>query len=152
VRLFLVIAVALASVGVSNAQAPTAIKEVARLVEQRTFRGVTYPIYEYQGVFVEGDVLLQDYNDATGVVRQQLGAGEQIIGVIASPQVPLWSQWSQYKDLMVQTCIGPCKGTEVKTADGKLAIMPGGRSGRYFVFERVASKLQVDAVVIDWIE
>lgn len=147
-RLFLVMIVALASAGVSNAQAPTAIKEVARLVEQRTFRGVTYPIYEYQGVFVEGDVLIQDYNDATGVVRQQLRAGEQIIVVIASQQVPLWSQ---HKDLMVQTCIGPC-GKGVKTADGKIEIETGGNSGRYFVFERVASKLQVDAVVIDWIE
>src|SRR6185503_14611619 len=42
--------------GTSSGQVPTAIKDVAKFVRQLTQRGVTYRVYEYQGVFVEGEV------------------------------------------------------------------------------------------------
>jgi predicted sugar kinase len=145
-RLFLATILALASAGTSIAQAPTAIREVAKLVEMRTHAGTTYPVFDYEGVFVLGDVSLQDYNDATGVVRRELREGEQIVQVVASQQVPLMRQ--NHKDLSVQTCIGPC-GKGVKTADGKIEVTPGGE-GRYFIFERVALKLQLRAMW-DWI-
>jgi hypothetical protein len=145
-RLFLATILALTSAGTSIAQAPTAIREVAKLVEMRTHGGTTYPVFDYQGVFVLGDVSLQDYNDATGVVRRELREGEQIVQVVASQQVPLMRQ--NHKDLSVQTCIGPC-GKGVKTADGKIEVTPGGE-GRYFIFERVALKLQLRAMW-DWI-
>jgi hypothetical protein len=50
----------------------------------RTNLNETFPVFSYQGVFVLGDVSLQDYNDATGVVRRELRVGEEIIEVIAS--------------------------------------------------------------------
>ena len=145
-RLFLATILVVASVGTSTAQAPTAIREVAKLVEIRTHGGTTYPVFDYEGVFVLGEVSLQDYNDATAVVRRELREGEQIVQVVASQQVPLMRQ--NHKDLSVQTCIGPC-GKGVKTADGKIGVTPGGE-GRYFVFERVALKLQLGAMW-DWI-
>jgi len=138
-RMFLVAIIALASAGISSAQAPTSIRDVAKLVEMRTDGGATYPVFEYEGVSVSGDVLLRDYNDAIGIVRQKLRRGEQIIAVIASQQIPLQRQHG--KDLMVETCMPACNE---KRSDG-------GHSGRYFVFERVASKLQL-SVVSDWIE
>jgi hypothetical protein len=42
--------------GTSSGQVPTAIKDVAKFVRQLTQRAVTYRVYEYQGVFVEGEV------------------------------------------------------------------------------------------------
>jgi hypothetical protein len=110
-RLLLATTLTLASVIASSAQTPTRISEVAKLVEMRTFRGETYPIFNYQGVFVQGDVSLKDYNDTTAVVRQELRVGEEIIEVIASQQVSLYRQYG--KDLIVRTCVGPCgKGKE----------------------------------------
>jgi hypothetical protein len=75
-----------------------------------------------------------------------LREGEQIVQVVASQQVPLMRQ--NHRDLSVQTCIGPC-GKGVRTADGKREVTPGGE-GRYFIFERVALKLQLRAMW-DWI-
>lgn len=143
---FLAAALALASTGSSSAQVPTAIKDVAKFVEQRTFRGVTYPVYEYQGVFVEGDISLQDYNEATAVVRRELREAEQIIQVFASQQLP--QRRDNEKDMSVQTCIGSCgpKAEGVKTADGKIQFTVGGGEGRYFIFERVSGKLQLSAM------
>lgn len=144
-RWFLAAALALAS-STSSGQVPTAIRDVAKLVEQRTFRGVTYPIYEYQGVFVEGDVSLQDYNEATTVVRRELREGEQIIQVFASQQLP--QRRDSEKDLSVQTCIGSCgpKREGVKTADEKIQFAVGGGEGRYLIFERLSGKLQLSAM------
>ena len=147
-RLLLATTLMLASVVTSSAQTPTRISEVAKLIEMRTLRGETYPIFNYQGVYIQGDVSVQDYNDATAVVRQELRGGEVILEVIASPQVSLYRQYG--KDLIVRTCVGPCgKGT--KMPDGRTIVRPGGDSGRELVFERVADRLQV-SVRIDWIE
>lgn len=145
-RLFLATIVALVSAVTSGAQGPTSIREVAKLLEMRTHGGATYPVFEYQGVFVLGDVSLQDYNDATGMVRRELREGERIVQVFASQQVPL--RRDNGKDLSVETCIGPC-GEGTKTPDGKMVVTPGGE-GRYFIFERVALKLQLHATW-DWI-
>jgi uncharacterized protein with LGFP repeats len=117
-RVLLATVLALTSAGVSTAQAPTAIKDVAKFVRELTLRGVTYPVYEYQGVFVEGEVSLLDYNDATAVVRRESREGEQIIGVVASQQVPTWSQ--NGKDLIVRTCTTSCgpQRAQKKCLDG----------------------------------
>jgi uncharacterized protein with LGFP repeats len=117
-RLLLATVLALASAGVSTAQAPTAIKDVAKFVRELTLRGVTYPVYEYQGVFVEGEVSLQDYNDATAVVRRESREGERIIEVVASQQVPTWSD--NGKDLIVRTCTTSCgpQRAQKKCLDG----------------------------------
>lgn len=146
-RLLRATVIALASAGVSTAQSPAAIKEVAKLVEMRTHRDVTFPVFNYQGVFVLGDVSLQDYDEATRAVRQELRGSERIVEVVASQQVPVHEN---KKDLSVQTCIGMC-GKGVKTADGRIVIMPGGDSGRIFIFERVSGKLQLSAVW-NWVE
>jgi hypothetical protein len=147
-RLLLATALALASAITSSAQAPTRIRDVAKLIEMRTFRGETYPGFNYQGVLVLGDVSLQDFNDATDVVRRELRVGEEIIEVIASQQVPLERRYG--KDLIVRTCVGQCgKGT--KRPDGTVVLFPGGDSGRLLVFERVADRLQL-SVRIDWID
>lgn len=147
-RVLLATTLALASAITAGAQAPTRISEVAKLIEMRTFRGETYPIFNYQGVYVQGDVSLQDYNDATTVVRQELRVGEEIVEVIASQQVSLYRESG--KDLIVRTCVGSCgKGT--KTPDGRTILLIGGDSGRMFVFERVADSLQISRR-FDWIE
>src|SRR6185369_8061040 len=110
-RLLLATTLALASAITSSAQTPTRISEVATLIEMRTDRGETCPVFNYQGVYVLGDVSLKDYNDATGIVRRELSEVEQIVQVIASQQVP--RERATGKDLKVQTCIGQCgKGTK----------------------------------------
>jgi hypothetical protein len=150
-RLLLAATLALASAITSSAQAPTRIRDVAKLFEMRTFRGETYPVFNYQGVWVSGDVSLKDYNDATGVVRRELRAAEEIIEVIASQQVPLERQWG--KDLIVRTCIGWCGkggGPEVTLPDGRKGVSVSS-SGRFFVFERVADTLKL-ASTSGWIE
>ena len=148
-RLFVAFALALVSAVVSTGQTPTSIKDVAKLVEMRTHRGVTFPVFNYQGVFVEGDVSLQDYNDATAVVRRESRDGEQIIGVVASQQVPTWSE--NGKDLIVRTCTTSCGPQPAGvTADGRIQFVVGGGEGRQFIFERVSGKLRLD-VVVDWI-
>jgi predicted sugar kinase len=149
-RLLLATTLTLASLIASSAQTPTRISEVAKLVEMRTFRGETYPIFNYQGVFVQGDVSLKDYNDTTAVVRQELRVGEEIIEVIASQQVSLYRQYG--KDLIVRTCVGPCgKGKGTKLPDGRTILVDGGNSGREFVFEQAGATLQVSAKV-EWID
>jgi hypothetical protein len=137
----------LLSASPSSAQAPTRIRDVAKLIEMRTNLSETFPVFNYQGLFVLGDVSLQDYNDATGVVRRELRVGEEIIEVIASQQLPLERKYG--KDLIVRTCVGPC-GKAVKTPDGT-TIPVGGNSGRELVFERVADRLRL-SVRIDWID
>ena len=148
-RWFLAAVLALASSGTSSGQVPSEIKDVAKFVLQLTIRGVTYPVYEYQGVYVEGEVSMQDYNDATAVVRRELREGEQVIGVVPSQQVPTWSQ--NGKDLVVRTCTTSCRPQHAGvTADGKIQFTVGGGEGRQFIFERVSGKLQLSGKQ-DWI-
>ena len=147
-RWFLAAALVLASPGTSSGQVPTARKDVAKLVRQLTVLGVTYRIYEYQGVSVQGEVSLQDYNDATAVVRRELRDSERIIEVVASQQVPTWSH--DGKDLFVRTCTTSCGPQRVLTADGKIVWVAGGGEGRMFIFERVSGTLQL-SVVWTWI-
>jgi hypothetical protein len=142
-RLLLATTLALASAITSAAQAPTRISEVAKLIEMRTERGETYPVFKYEGVFVSGDLSLQDYRDATAIVRSELRVGEEIIEVIASQQVPLQRQ--RGKDLIVRTCIGWCGkggGPEVTLPDGRKGIAVSS-SGHFFIFERVADTLKL---------
>ena len=79
------------------------------------------PFTNTQGVFVEGDVSLQDYNEATAVVRRELHEGEQIIQLFASQQLP--QRRDSEKDRSVS-----------------------GGEGRYFIFERLSGKLQLSAM------
>ena len=109
-RLLLATTLALASAITSSAQTPTRISEVATLIEMRTDRGETYPVFNYQGVYVLGDVSLKDYNDATGIVRRELRGEEQIVQVFVSQQVPRELQ------LSARSCFELARATRTRSA------------------------------------
>jgi hypothetical protein len=120
------------------AQAPTMIEEVGKLVTTVSHAGMSYSIYEYDNVYVAGELSVQQFQEAVNLVKAQLTDNEVIEGVTASQQVA--AERERGKDLQVRTCLVNC----VKQVDR-------GASGRLFVLERTAGRLQVFRV-LGWIE
>jgi len=118
-------------------QAPTKISDVAKLVRTVTDGDATYPVFEYEGVAVRGDLAIQEYREGITLVRPRLQPGEQIIEVSASQQVPLDRRFG--KDLMVRTCIEDCENW-----------FPDSGRGRIFVLERVNGIFEL-FTILSWI-
>jgi hypothetical protein len=129
--------IALMSIDGLALQAPTKISDVAKLVRTVTDGDATYPVFEYEGVAVRGDLAIQEYREGITLVRPRLQPGEQIIEVSASRQVPLDRRFG--KDLMVRTCIEDCENR-----------FPDSGSGRIFVLARVNGILAL-FTIINWI-
>jgi hypothetical protein len=129
--------IALMSIDGLALQAPTKISDVAKLVRTVTDGDATYPVFEYEGVAVRGDLAIQEYREGITLVRPRLQPAEQIIEVSASQQVPLDRRFG--KDLMVRTCIEDCENR-----------FPDSGSGRIFVLERVNGIFEL-FTILSWI-
>lgn len=137
-RLLLATITAFASVNGLIGQVPTRISEVGTFRETGTDGSSSYPIFEYDGKLVLGDLSLEDYRAALNVVTPRLEATEQITTVSAvttSQQLPFLSELGveDGANLIVFTCLTNCLQTRQ---------FPGG-SGHLFIFKRIAGTLQL---------
>ena len=137
-RLLLATIMAFAAVNGLIGQVPTKISEVGTFRETVTDGSSSYPIFEYDGRLVLGDLSLEDYRAALNLVTPQLEATERITTV--SALIP--SQLQFFRDMglgdgavIVFTCVTNCSGKR------------DGGSGRLYALERIAGKLRLFKVI-----
>jgi hypothetical protein len=141
-RLLLATIMAFAAVDGLIGQVPTKISEVGTFRETVTDGSSSYPIFEYDGKFVLGDLSLEDYRAALNIVTPQLEPTERITTV--SALIP--SQLQFFRDMglgdgavIVFTCIENCSRVLQNTQSGA--------SGRLYALERIAEKLRLFKVI-----
>jgi hypothetical protein len=116
-------------------QTPTMISEAGKLITTVRSAEGSYPIYQFEGVMVEGDLAVQDFRAALDLVRPQLGGGETITTVSVSRQLP--SMRSFGKDIVVQTREPSCP-----------PVFGDCGRGRIFILERIDGKLRVHSTAM----